>query len=357
MANQILYGFHNMKDLMAKRVTEVGVQVMDKAIVTTLNEHNRQIDALISMFATRTTAHKTRFKTVSAARLQPLDNNGRALPIKPAGSYDVGYPIQMAGGAWGADYVTSQKMRVQDVNDAVSTLIMADARWVRDHILAALFFSTTNGWTFIDEEWGSLTIQGLANGDSTVYNVLTGADAPTTATNYIAQASGIADATNPFPGIYNALMSHPENSGEVIVLVPSNLTASIEALANFKEKGDPNIREGVNTSTLVGNLDAQVPGRVIGYTDKCWIVEWKSLPDSYMVATTTGGDRPLAMREDVEDSLRGFNKVAERNDHPFYESQYIRRAGFGAWNRVGAVVARIGNGTYAIPTNYGSPMY
>lgn len=356
MANQVLYGFHNMKDLLARRVTEVGVGVIDTAITTSLAEHNRQIDALLGLFATRTTEHKTRFRSVNVARLQPLDNNGRALPIKPSGYYDVGYPLQMAGGAWGYDFVTSKKMTVQEVNDATSMLQMADARWVRDHILAALFFSTNGGWAFNDELHGSLTVQGLANGDAVTYNVLSGSDAPATANNYLAQAGDIADNANPFPVIYDALINHPENSGEVIVLVPSNLTDDIEALANFKEKGDPNIREGVNSSVLVGNLEAQVPGRVIGYVDKCWIVEWRSLPDNYMIATTTGGDRPLAMREDVETDLRGFMKVADRADHPFYESQYIRRAGFGGWNRVGAVVYRIGNASYAIPTNYGSPM-
>ena len=75
-----------------------------------------------------------------------------------------------------------------------------------------------------------------------------------------------------------------------------------------------------------------------------------------MIATMTGGPRPLLMREEMEASLRGFNRVAERNDHPFYESQYLRIAGFGANNRVGALVQRIGNGSYAIPTNYPSPL-
>lgn len=355
MANQVLYGFHNLKDLFARRVTEVGVSVINDAVDNTMAEHNRQIDSLVGLFATRTTDHKTRFLSTAAARLQPLDNNGRARPIKPSGYYDVGFPLQMAGGAWGADFVTSKKMTVEEVNNAMSTLIMADARWMRDHILAALF--TNASWSFTDDLKGSLTIQGLANNDAVTYNVLTGADAPATANHYLAQANAIgAGADDPFPTIYDTLTKRPENSGEVVVLVPTNLVATIEALAGFKEKGDPNIREGVNTAVLVGNLETQVPGRVIGYVDKCWIVEWRSLPDNYMIAVTTGGDRALAMREDVETELRGFIKVAERNDHPFYENQYIRRAGFGAWNRVGALVYRIGNGSYAIPTNYGSPM-
>jgi len=62
------------------------------------------------------------------------------------------------------------------------------------------------------------------------------------------------------------------------------------------------------------------------------------------------------MREEPEAELQGFQQVARRDDHPFYESQWLRIAGFGGYNRVGAVVRRIGNGSYAVPTNYGCPM-
>ena len=75
-----------------------------------------------------------------------------------------------------------------------------------------------------------------------------------------------------------------------------------------------------------------------------------------MVAITTGGERPLKMREEDVASLQGFRKVAERNDHPFYESQYLRIAGFGAFNLVGALIYRIGSASYSIPAGYSVPM-
>jgi hypothetical protein len=109
-------------------------------------------------------------------------------------------------------------------------------------------------------------------------------------------------------------------------------------------------------SQLVGTLNKAVPGTVIGRVAKCWIVEWKALVDDYIIATTTDGAPALGMRQDPEPELQGFKRVAERNDHPYYESQYMRRAGFGGYNRVGAVVQRIGNGTYAIPTGYDAPI-
>lgn len=354
MANQVLYGFNALKDVFGKRVTEVGVGVVADAIAATVAEHNRQMDALLGLFIRRTTDFKIRYRTASAARLQPMDEFGRALPIKTAGQYDIAFPIQSGAAAWGANYVARQKMTVGEANELTSALVSADVRWMRDHILAALYDNTS--WTFTDDEHGSLTIKPLANGDSDVYMIITGSDAAATDTHYLAQAAGIADVSNPFPTIQSELVEHPENGPEVLVLAPTNLRASIEALSNFIPFSDPNIALGANSDRLVGSLGVQVPGEIIGYTDKCWISEWRAMPDNYMIGVNVGGEAPLGMREDVEPELRGFQQVAVREDHPFQESQWLRRAGFGAWNRVGAVVQRIGNAAYAIPTNYTTPM-
>lgn len=355
MANQVAYGFVNLADVFGRRVTEIGVDVVTSAIDQSLTEHNRQLDALINLFCTRTSNFKTRYRTPSASRLQPLDEHGRARPIVTSGQYDVSWPIHMAGAAYGQTFLAREKMTVAEVNQDIIAMQSADIRWMRDHILAALF--TNASWTFTDDEHGSLTIQGLANNDTTKYLVQTGADQGATDTHYFAQASAIDNSNNPFDDLYDELLEHPENGGKVISLIPSNLKASVEALSTFNPIADPNIRVGANSDVLVGDLGVSVPGELFGYEDsKVWLVEWRSLPDNYIVTVTTEGERPLAIREEAIPSLVGFRRVANRDDHPYYESQFIRRAGFGAWNRVGAAVTRVGNGSYAIPTGYESPM-
>lgn len=356
MANSVLYGFIGLKDLFDRRLNEVGTDVINRAITASVAEHNRQMGAFMRLFAQPTTAFKMRYKTPTVARLQPLDANGRARPIKPAGHYDVAFPLQMAGGAWGQNYLSRVKMTVEEANEATATLVSADFRWVRDHVLAALFANANWSYDDKDDEAGALTVKGLANGDTDIYLIQEGADTGATDTHYLAQAAAIDNSNNPFPTIYDELSEHPENTGEVITMVPTNLVTSVGALTNFHEAADPNIRVGSATDVLVGSLGIQVPGKVIGYVDKNWIVEWKALPDNYMISVTTGGEPPLGMRQHPEAELQGFNRVAQRDDHPFYESQWLRIAGFGAWNRVGAVVYRIGNGSYAVPTGYGVPM-
>jgi hypothetical protein len=99
-----------------------------------------------------------------------------------------------------------------------------------------------------------------------------------------------------------------------------------------------------------------MPGVLKGRVSNVWIVEWGQLPSSYVIATTTEGPRPLGFRQDPEAELQGFKQVAERNDHPFYERQYLRRAGFGALNRPGALVYYLGTSdTYAVPSGYALP--
>lgn len=357
MANQVGYGFLELKDIFTERVTGNLIETVDTAIQASVDEHNRQMDAMMALFVEPTTAYKTRFQQTTAHRLQPLDDNGRARPIKIAGYYDVAWPIQSAGSAWGANYVTTQKMTVADANRITLSMLEADMRWMRDHILAALL--TDASWTFEDEQYGSLTVENLADGGGETYQVLSGADTMATDDHILGQANAINDgADNAFVTIHDELMEHPENGGEVIALISSSLKADSIALDTFFEKSDPNIRLGANTAELTGALGAAVPGELLGYDSASgvWIVEWKALPSGYAIGVTTDGIKPLRMRQDPEPELQGFTRVAQRDDHPFTESQWLRRAGFGAYNRVGGVALLVGNATYSTPTGYAAPM-
>lgn len=355
MANQVLYGFENLSDRFLERVSDSLIPVVNTAIEATLAEHNRQLNTFLALFADTTTDYSRRYRTPTANRLQPLDENGRARPIRTAGYYDIAFPMHEAGTAWGQTYQASLKNTVQDVNNRMATLLYGDIMWMRDHVFAALYNNAN--WTYTDEEHGALTVKPLANSDSDTYLIQTGAQSGTTDTHYLAQANAIDDSNDPFPAIYTELTEHPENGGQVIAFIPSGLKASVQGLTSFYTSNNAIVDPGPNAARVAQTLNAAVPGVQFGVHDSgIFLVEWSAMPANYIIAVTTQGDRPLAMREDTVPQLRGFNKVAERNDYPYFESQYLRKAGFGAQNRVGAVVQRIGSGSYAIPTGYSSPM-
>ena len=353
--NQVLYGFENLSDRFLERVSDSMIPVVNDAIDATMAEHNRQMDAFTALFVDRTTDYTRRYRTPTANRLQPLDENGRARPIRTAGYYDIAFPLQEGGTAWGQTYQASLKNTIQDVNNRLASILFGDLMWMRDHIFAALFKNAS--WTFTDEEHGALTVKGLANSDTDTYMIQTGAQSGTTDTHYLAQAGAIADLTDPFPAIYTELTEHPENGGQVIAFIPSSNKAAVQGLTSYYPLSTGFIDPGPNAARLAEALGVAVPGVAFGAHDAgIHLVEWSILPANYIIAVTTQGDRPLAMREDTVSQLQGFNRVAERNDYPYFETQYLRKAGFGAQNRVGAVVQRVGNGSYAIPTGFETPM-
>jgi hypothetical protein len=243
-------------------------------------------------------------------------------------------------------------MTVADVNELVATLLLADIRYVRDYILAALFNNVD--YTYLDDAYGSLTVKPLANNDSGYsYLVLNGAETGANDNHFLAQAAAIAAGTDPIPTMALELTEHPENQGgETIILVPTSNRAAVEALPAFMLIPDAAIELGADSDRLVARLGTPVPGEVFGYhrTAKAWLVEWKMLPADYLIAVSSAGIPPLALREEPESSLQGFRQVAERDDYPYYERQWIRMIGIGVRNRVGAVIQRVGNGTYAIPS-------
>lgn len=356
MVNQVGYGFLNLKDRFGELINTVGLRVVNDAIRQTFDAHNSITDAMLNLFAQRITDVQVRYRTQGAARLQPIDENGRARPIKSIGHYDVAFPLYTGGAAWGATWLEREKWTVEDVNNQVNLMLTADAVWLREHLYAALF--QNQNWLAEDDDYGTLTVRPLANGDGTLYPYWTGSDFGGPANHFLAQAAAISDAANPFGTIVTTLTQHPDNTGDVIVFVPTNLRTAILGLATFIALPDPNLTDP--TALRVSGAPPALgdsPGRVLGYeSNKAWIVEWPTMPNNYLIAMTTGGPRPIGMREETQASLRGFREIATREDHPFWESQWFRRAGFGAYNRTAAVVMLIGATPYVPPTDYALPV-
>lgn len=352
---ELLNGFTNLKDVVNERVIGDLIPVVTDAIDQSIAEHNKVTNDMLALFVERTTKHQVRYKTPAAARLMGLDEHGRANKIKAAGHYDVGFPLRDAGLAHGDTRIALVKKTVKDVNNTLTTLLQADQRWTRDGIMAALFDNV--GYTFSDPEFGDVAVKGLANNDSTKYLIRAGAEDGATANHY-RFISAMDDANSPFASIYRDLTKRPENfgGGKVISFIPTNLEDEVTGLADFIEETDPDILLGANSDRLVAALGFSVPGEVLGKVGRNWIVRWDALPDNYIPSIITSGARPIAMREHPEAELQGFNRVADRNDDPYYESQYVRHAGFGGWNRVGAIVTKVGDDEYTVPTGFEQPM-
>jgi len=362
MANTVLYGFESLATLSAKRVSEVGVMRVYDAIREATAEYTRQMNGIMASMVMRTTVAQEQIELAGDGTLQPLDEFGNPLPVRPSGYYQVAYPIQGGGTAWGSNRVSRALMTVDEAQRNTQDALRRDADWVSRHFLASVLDNTT--WTFNDrvgpngaKGLGNITIQPLANGDSVTYN-RRGGSAKATDTHYLAQANAIDNSNNPFPTIRDELEEHPSNSGPIVAYVASSLRSSIENLSTFVEIDDPNLAYG-NDETRVGRQISAGPGdEVLGYIrgDGIYVVEWRSMPAGYMVAHATGAGEFVKMREYPAESLQGFFPEEFSPDGNLQEMRMIRYAGFGVANRVAAVVQYIGGASYTIPTGFTTPL-
>lgn len=358
MANTVAYGFTGLTDLYSQRVAQVGVARVWDAIRTSASEYNRVLNGVLGQMVERTTLAMEQIELPGSGTLQPLDEWGNPLPVQPGGMYQVAYPIRGGGTGWGGNRVSNAMMTVEEVNRNTLDAFRRDTDWVLRHLMASILNNTT--WTFNDKVGGNgakglgnITIQPLANGDTVTY-VKTGGSVATD-DHYLATANAIADATNPFPTLYSELMEHPSNSGPVVVYAPTNLVASIEALETFIPEGDPDILVGVGKSRISAVMDRGFADRVLGKVANCWVMEWGRLPSSYLLAHAAGNP-VVGMREYPAPELQGLFHETHSADGNTTEDRLIRYAGFGVRNRVAAAVMRIGNGSWATPTDYVPPL-
>lgn len=360
MANILPWGFHRLADVADQKVTDQITRVRE-AVNQYIAFRSQENNAVLSTFVEVTTEIQAKFKLPGAMRLQPLTEQARPTPeLYRETEYTVAWPLQRAGLALGQTYEQRAVMNISQFAGIMQAVADADLQWLREHALAALFYSGS-GWFHDDKDdpAGELTIKGLANGDTQTYFSSSGTLA--TDNHYLAQTGDLVTATDPIPAMIEELREHPVNTGDTIILGSTADKAKYLALAAFYQQRDPNLTVGSGVTQFTGNAPGGQPlGEFIGYhLSGAFIYLWRGLPTNYLVAFTNGNDpKPIRQRERPEAVLRGFKPDDDRADYPFYETDYVRRAGFGAWNRVGAVVQQVNGGdtTYDVPTNYASPM-
>lgn len=356
-------GLIGAAEAQSERVTTIGVEEVWQDIQGATELYNEQIDMLVEGVVERMTAHQINFKLPGNSTLQPLDDWGNPQPTYEDGQYTVAFPIVGAGDAWGNNRVSRALMTVQQVSRQVEKTLRADADWMRRHILAAWFTNVT--YTYTDDEFGSLTIQPLANGDTVTYLRRDGTSA--TDNHFLGQANTISNTDNPFSTIYRELDEHPSNSGPYVAFVPTNLTDEIEALDDLIPPNDPSLIISENNTRLRIGIDPDntefgegpvyFGQRYLGRCNGVHIVEWTTLPDNYIVAIATGADeKPFGMREYPADEITGLFPEFNDRDGNSYEFRWVRYCGFGALNRIAALAMEIGDASYDIPTGFTAPL-
>lgn len=322
---------------------------------------NMDIERATAIFvAGETENHKERFKLPGGGRLQKLgqDPQSAADAVKALGGWDTAYPLEEHGAQIANTRVSMAYMTVGDLERHITTVVVQNTNTVRYELLLKIFKNTNT--TFVDTNWGSLTVVPLANGDTVTYPPVIGSESEATEDHYLESgytAANISDSNNPYVTIEADLVHHfgkSQGNDNVAVFINSAQKAVTEDLTDFVEFTDRFVMPGDQTATLSG-LPAGYPGRVIGRTNGCWVVEWDWIPANFMIGIHLDTDPPLKKRVDpaAVGLGRGLQLVAQDMDHPFESSHWSHRFGFGVGNRLSTVVMELGTGgTYTIPTAY-----
>jgi hypothetical protein len=355
-----IFGLLGYNDSDRVYLSTVGQSVVYDAANELLARHNAELDSALGVFVDETTDdHKRRYKLPGGGRLQRVGPQSAAAVTKATGAWDVAFRLEEFAAGWGSDRVEFAYMTLQDLDRHLSTIMQQNVNTVRFELLKALMNNTQD--TFVDPMWGSLSIEPLANGDSVVYPPVLGSESEAAEDHYLESgyaAASISDANDPIVTIVDDLEHHfgaATGGSNIVIFVNNAQRSQIGGLTDFDPVVDRFISPGTQTATPDG-LPGNVPGRTLGrHNAGAWIVEWRWIPANYCVGVHLDAPGPLIKRTDPAYTglPAGLALVKEDDVHPFTNSHYSHRFGFGAGNRLNGVVVELGTGgTYSIPSAY-----
>lgn len=353
-----LAGVLNLTDVDVT-ANQVGQRVVYDAINTLVEAYNREMEAATAVFVAGTSdVYKETYKLPGGGTLEEM---GVGAPLatpaaaKVGGSLDLAYDLRDARTQLAWDDVTIAKMRIEDINNELQSVLIKHQNWDMSWLLNHLFAATND--TFADPIRGSLTIRRLANTDGTIYPQLFNMGAAAEDNHYLASgyaASSITNTNNPYNTLYREIAEHYGPTNGMVFFINEAQVALTEALSGFVEIADPDITQA-SGSEYLKRLMGGMPGVVRGKLKNIgWIVEWARVPADYIVAVDTAAPKPLQIRVDPEEELRGFKLLPGfRPESPLEGSVWRDRKGYGAKGRLSAAVMQLrATGTYATPTEY-----
>jgi hypothetical protein len=338
-----LFGIIDSRDL-AQSAQTIGEGRLYEAQTQVLAEYSSMWAEWFGAIAMFTTEYQERYGVVGGGELQPSDEYGRPLATRPAGYFDVAYPLYQFGDRKGWTDIYLAKVTGDRISRELDDALLKDRTTMLKMLLRCVL--TKENATFTDPDKGSLTIRRLANNDGGLtppeHNGNTFAS---THTHYYGTNNATL-ATTHLQGIYDHLHEHGL-SGHVVLEVADQEVPLITALTGFVEAESR--RGGVSdpvTPTFAGGNE-----RTIGWIKQMEVRNMGWMPDGYMFAYDERADPPVAVRQDAEAELQGFRLVSTEDRYPLRNAFFRRRAGMGVRNRLNGVAVQIVASTsYTTPT-------
>lgn len=326
--------------------------------------YNQDVAAATAIFVNgRTDRAKERYRLPAGGQMQLRGRSSNPGGVKASGSWDVGYPLFDFGDQLVADDVTLAYMSAAEYSLHLQGIFNRATNTYRFQLLKALL--NNSSYTFSDEVLGDITVQPLANNDSTLYPPTLGGSADATASMYAGSnyaTSSISDTNNPVKTIVDALQARfgtPTGGSNIAIFYNSAEHAKLSALTAFVPVQYQYTTPGANTATV------QIPGipdillrgswEVTGNCSGAVMCKWAFIPSGYIVGVHLDAPPPLIERVDPADTGlgAGLQLVARDMDCPFDSAFWRYRFGLGCQNRLnGYALQLVASTSYTTPTAY-----
>ena len=356
-----IFGALNIPDDDYVFVNTFGQEAIYDATLQLLGNHNADLAAAESIFIERETFnHISRYYLATGGRLEKISNNTQPNAVKAIGQWDVAYPLEEWASKLEGTRVQMGYMSTGQYGRHIQQVLASDVNTRRFEMLKALF---NNGGgaprVFVDENWGNLNVQPLANGDVTLYPPIVGAEVNATSNHYLCQGfapAAISDANDPYTPAIDLLEGHfgiPTAGSNMVTFINKAQVKITENLPSFNPI-EYRFQDLGADVTRADNYPEGLPGRVIGeYGGKCLLVRWDWIPANYTFTVHLDAPKPLVRRIDPPGTglTPGLQLVSQTMEHPFRSAIWSQRFGYGVGNRLNGVVQYIdAGGSYVVPT-------
>lgn len=321
-----------------------------------LDGHNRILNDLYSDLVDRTTDKQRRYGTTDSVDMVKTDEWGRPDAQKAAPGAVAGFPLDSYQFTHQMTRKYMQTASVAEMFGQVVAAMDSDVRNVTKVVKQALYRPTN--YTFDDyltnrQTSIPLNVRALLNADG--LGIPAGPNGETfnggTHTHYLVAATPGSPIAADYVNLLETVLEHYA-TGQAIIAINRAQEASIRAMANFTPILNANLFASDNSTRFggVGTLDGvQLYDREIGQFNgaQVWVKPW--VVAGYPVAYIRNQPKVLCMRS--RNAVSGnFVLVADDERYPLRAKGFEREFGVGVWNRTGAAVLDIQNGTYTEPT-------
>lgn len=349
-------GSLTLLDLMAARFQRVnavafGLDNLSAVANRDLAVHNSIMETMVSELAVRSTDAERLAGTSTRRRMSEVDEVARPPTKKTKPGQVVGFPLrrfQVATG-WTRDYFL--KATVEEFARTALEVQMAHRLEMITELKKALFLSANYSFTGELDNGITRAVKRFVNADSALIP-----DGPngeqydgSTHTHYLAEAS-LSNA-GLLAGV-NHVVEHGHGGGVRCYINQAN-EAAVRALTDFEPYVDVRLTPGTQANQALGVREdpTRLDNRPIGLfgAAEVWVKPW-AIASYALIFDATDEVKPLVMREEEEQGLRGLQLIADIDAHPLTARFWEARFGFGVWGRTNGAVHYFAGGAYADPT-------